>query len=65
MQFIQKQNIPPPNWDEWFTVAGNPGRRSFDYGADYTALTNLLHAKQYLIDEQYGLCAYCQQTITK
>lgn len=62
MQFIQKQNTEPSDWNQWFTVP--PSRRSFDYGHDYSALTNLGLAKRYLIEEQHGLCAYCQQKIT-
>jgi uncharacterized protein (TIGR02646 family) len=62
MQYIRKQQLPPADWDTWFTTA--TGRRSFDYGLDYDALTDLIFAKQYLIDEQHGLCAYCQGSIT-
>jgi uncharacterized protein (TIGR02646 family) len=62
MQYIKKQNTPPPNWDVWFTTATSI--RTYNYKADYDSLTNLIQAKQYLIDEQHGLCAYCQQTIT-
>ncbi len=61
MQYIKKQNLPPADWNEWFTKAA--GGRSFDYGSDYGSLTNLSLARQFLIDEQNGLCAYCQQSI--
>jgi uncharacterized protein (TIGR02646 family) len=63
MQYIKKQNEPPEHWDEWFTTA--TGRRTFDYNADNRALRNLAQAKQFLIDEQHGLCAYCQKTINQ
>ncbi len=62
MQFIQKQNTEPVNWNHWFTVP--PRRRTYDYHSDYSALTNLRSAKFYLIEEQNGLFAYCQQRIT-
>jgi len=61
MQYIPKNNKIPDNWDSWFTKA--TGERSFDYGKDYSALTNLVEAKKYLIAEQHGLCAYCQTAI--
>ena len=61
MQYIQKQHKEPVGWNEWFTVP--PNRRTFDYGADYSALTNLKLAKAFLIKEQNDLCAYCQQKI--
>jgi len=62
MQYINKHNTEPVDWNHWFTVP--PARRTFDYGADYSALTNLNLAKLFLIEEQFGLCAYCQQKIT-
>ena len=61
MQYIKKQNIPPTDWNDWFTKAA--GDRSFDYGSDHGSLPNLSLARQFLIDEQNGLCAYCQQSI--
>ena len=61
MQYIQKQNIPPKDWEKWFTTGNN--KRSFDYATDYSSLRNISRARQYLIDEQKGLCAYCQQKI--
>jgi uncharacterized protein (TIGR02646 family) len=62
MQYIKKQNVEPVDWNQWFTVP--PARRSFDYGADYRSCPNLNLAKAFLIKEQNGLCAYCQQKIT-
>jgi uncharacterized protein (TIGR02646 family) len=62
MQYIKKQNTEPVDWNQWFTVP--PVRRSFDYGADFSSLPNLRLAKSFLINEQHGLCAYCQQKIT-
>jgi hypothetical protein len=62
MQYIKKQNTPPIEWDIWFTKAA--GDRSYDYGNDNKSLTNLRQARQFLINEQHGLCAYCQQTIS-
>lgn len=61
MQYIKKQNIEPTDWNTWFTVP--PNRRTFDYGKDSSSLIQLRSAKQYLIDEQNSLCAYCQQKI--
>ena len=62
MQYIKKQNTPPSDWDKWFITA--TGEKSFDYGKDYNSLTNLRQAREFLISEQHGLCAYCQQTIS-
>jgi uncharacterized protein (TIGR02646 family) len=62
MQYIKKQHGPPVGWDNWFTKAD--GIRSYDYGRDYSALTQISQAKQFLIEEQCGLCAYCQQVIS-
>ncbi|MEN9523696.1 MAG: hypothetical protein RL065_2073 [Bacteroidota bacterium] len=62
MQFIQKQNSQPVDWDTWFTTA--TGRRSYDYGADNDSLTQLSNARNFLVNEQSGLCAYCQRKIT-
>ncbi len=61
MQYIEKYPTPPQDWDRWFTKAD--GIRSFDYKKDYDALTNLRLAKRFLLNEQHGLCAYCQQVI--
>jgi uncharacterized protein (TIGR02646 family) len=61
MQYINKQDAEPADWDQWFTVP--PNRRSFNYGQDSGSLPNLRKAKEYLINEQNGLCAYCQQKI--
>ena len=61
MQFIEKLNTPPPQWESWFTTA--VGRRSYDYHEDFDNLPGLKEARQYLIDEQHGLCAYCQRPI--
>lgn len=61
MQYIQKQNTPPIDWEKWFTTGNN--KRSFDYATDYGSLRYIAEARQYLIDEQKGLCAYCQQKI--
>src|SRR5690606_6701896 len=61
MQYIKKQNTPPPHWDLWFTVP--PNRRTYDYALESGSLPQLRFAKQFLIDEQFSLCAYCQQKI--
>lgn len=61
MQYIKKQNIPPSDWDKWFTTA--TGKRSYDYKTDYSALTQIENARAFLIAEQSELCAYCQKTI--
>jgi uncharacterized protein (TIGR02646 family) len=61
MQYIKKQNTPPFDWEVWFTKA--TGERTYDY-ADYSALTQLKYAKEFLLNEQHNLCAYCQKTIS-
>ena len=63
MEYIKKANSQPADWGNWFTTG--TGIRSYDYGADYSALRGLTDAKQFLINEQNGLCAYCQQDISK
>ena len=60
MQFINKTNEPPINWNDWFKKVNNT--RTYNY-ADNTELHNLHLAKQHLLDEQNGLCAYCQKQI--
>jgi uncharacterized protein (TIGR02646 family) len=62
MQYIKKQNTEPANWNDWFTVP--PNRRTYDYGRDRASLTNYSFILTHLINEQHGLCAYCQQKIT-
>lgn len=62
MQYIKKGNTPPADWESWFTK-GN-GDRSYDYKHDSDSLRQLPDAKDFLIKEQHGLCAYCQQQIT-
>lgn len=62
MQYIQKQNIEPDNWNQLFIVP--PSRRTYDFKSDYSALQELKEVKSILIEEQHGLCAYCQQRIT-
>ncbi len=62
MQYIKKQNTPPDNWEDWFTTA--TGLRSYDYSHDTSSLTNLIKAREFLLHEQNGLCAYCQSPIT-
>ena len=61
MQFINKQNTEPIDWNAWFTVP--PDRRTFDYGIDSGSLPRIREVKQFLINEQNSLCAYCQQKI--
>lgn len=61
MQYINKQNVEPIDWNDWFTVP--PSRRSYDYRNDRDALPNVSKARNFLIEEQYSLCAYCQQLI--
>lgn len=62
MQFIKKRDIPPREWEQWFTTAN--GVRSFNYGADYQNLPNISQAKVFLLNEQSNLCAYCQRKLT-
>jgi uncharacterized protein (TIGR02646 family) len=62
MQYIKKQNTEPADWNNWLIVP--PARRSYDYSADRSALTHYIQILNYLINEQSGLCAYCQQKIT-
>jgi uncharacterized protein (TIGR02646 family) len=61
MQYIPKKEIQPLDWDTWFTKG--TGTRSYDYKSDFSALRSIVNAKKYLLDEQYGLCAYCQNTL--
>lgn len=64
MQYIQKQSTPPTDWDLWFFNVH--GVRQYDYAAAYeNGLPNLSGALDFLINEQHGLCAYCQKRITK
>lgn len=62
MQFIKKKETTPEEWEQWFTT-GN-GVRSFNYGADYQNLPNISQAKEFLLNEQLNLCAYCQRELT-
>ncbi len=57
MQFIHKNNLPPNNWDNWF-VDGNNTRSH-----DFRLLPTPHQAKEFLLIEQKGLCAYCQKKI--
>jgi uncharacterized protein (TIGR02646 family) len=63
MQYIEKANVAPLDWDFWFTTGA--GLRSFDYGTDQQALVSLPLAKAFLLHEQSGLCAYCQSALTE
>ncbi|TAF73984.1 MAG: TIGR02646 family protein [Bacteroidetes bacterium] len=62
MQYIQKQEIQPDNWDDWFKTAN--GVRTFDYLKAQNNGSDLKSVREYLIKEQYYLCAYCQSKIT-
>lgn len=62
MEYIDKLAVPPVDWELWFTKT--TGGRSYDYGADQGVLRNLKAARQYLLDEQHQLCAYCQRRIS-
>lgn len=62
MQFIKKQDIPPPEWDDWFST---PNGRSYDYKKDSSSMRDLPLAKRYLLNEQSGLCAYCQSKLNE
>lgn len=63
MQYIKKQNTPPDAWEDWFKKA--TGERSYDYRKDSGSMRQLLLARDFLINEQHGLCAYCQQSINE
>lgn len=62
MDFINKSNLPPADWEKWFRTT--MGVRAYDYGASYSVLRNVSKARAYLIAEQHHLCAYCQRKIT-
>lgn len=65
MQYIQKSTSAPAGWEDWFSVPAMPvPRRSYDYGRDYSAMTELWRAKDFLLKEQNELCAYCQSKLT-
>jgi uncharacterized protein (TIGR02646 family) len=65
MQYIEKSKLEPAAWGNWFSVPAMPlPRRSYDYGLDYSAMTELWRAKEFLLKEQHGLCAYCQSKLT-
>lgn len=61
MQYIKKQNTAPRDWDSWFSKGDGSGAvyRSYIYEQAHPQL------KAYLHDEQGGLCAYCQATISQ
>lgn len=61
MQFIKKQDTQPADWNSWFTTSTN--RRTYDYGSDYSDLHYIRRAKEFLLNEQNGYCAYCGQEI--
>jgi len=59
MQYIEKSAKEPEHWNDWFTTenrtyvynnAGGAGRQ---------------YAKEFLLAEQSGLCAYCQSPLKK
>ncbi len=60
MEFISK-NILPENWNSWFSVNG---ARTFDYLHAQNNRANLEEVRNYLLNEQNYLCAYCQKKIT-
>jgi uncharacterized protein (TIGR02646 family) len=59
MQYIKKQNTAPQDWDSWFARGDGASnvQRSYIYNQAHPDL------KKYLLEEQNGLCAYCQQKI--
>lgn len=61
MQYIKKGEKQPGDWDSWFTTG--TGKRSYDYNLDFSGLNDLPKAREFLLKEQFGLCAYCQQRI--
>jgi uncharacterized protein (TIGR02646 family) len=61
MQYIDKSDSEPREWNAWFTTG--TGRRSYDYAADQGGLLDLPLAKAHLWHEQNGLCAYCQSKL--
>lgn len=63
MQYIKKAELAPPLWDTWFSTREAPPRRSYDYAKDYAILANPSAVLAFLIQEQVGLCAYCQSEI--
>lgn len=61
MQYIKKSNEPPADWRKWFTVANQ--KLVYDYEQAQNNGANLTAVREYLINEQNGLCAFTQQTI--
>lgn len=62
MQYIEKEPAPPTDWDDWFGRSGH-GQR-YDYRtAQQKGTLNTLEIKRHLVDEQHGLCAYCQKKL--
>ncbi len=66
MQYISKSKQPPGKWSDWFSIVTDEGSRvSYDYKADYHAISDQIRfAREHLIEEQNGLCAYCQKAIS-
>lgn len=62
MQYIQKQELQPKDWDNWFKTAN--GVRTFDYLKAQNNGADLKAVREYLIKEQHYLCVYCQSKIT-
>jgi uncharacterized protein (TIGR02646 family) len=63
MQFIDKSKEPPSDWAEWVRNPAREETEADDVDYDNAATDGLRKARKRLIDEQHGLCAYCQQTI--
>lgn len=65
MQFIDKQPEAPQGWNDWFSRTDGYGDivRSHNYAAHASEYHEIKQAKQFLIEEQHGLCAYCQKKL--
>jgi uncharacterized protein (TIGR02646 family) len=63
MQYIKKAEAAPAEWGTWFMTREKTPRRSYDYDTDYDLLAEPKKALEFLIQEQVGLCAYCQSQI--
>lgn len=61
MEYISKSPSLPANWDQWFTDIN--GIRIQDYRAQSCSCRDLKLIRSFLLQEQNGLCAYCQKPL--